>query len=258
MTWECRVCTYLNEENDGNASTCTMCDTPRRSTRTEHGSVNKSICLKDVFHSSALNSDSVGSLSKLSNMSFAAWESDRKPWKCKTCTFDNGPRYLLCGGCGMAEGATNVVEDELIALGLQQMSLNSAQEYLTKIIHTELDKDREDKLRKERLVELLDEEIKLASRDSQLEQQENEKRQKLIKHIETLARLQNAELEEHDNMSFTIELWRDKLKHEPNEAEQKQLVEQEELLAKLIGEWNERDKEIEEMKLMLEGNRASI
>ncbi|KAL3785477.1 hypothetical protein HJC23_008287 [Cyclotella cryptica] len=265
-TWTCRVCTFVNENNDGGKEDiCTMCENRRRAVRTSNASLRQSICLADAFRRGSSYDGQRASISKLCNMSFAAWESDRQPWVCKTCTFENGPRYLMCGGCGIAEGAISVSDDSLISSGLEGMSLGSAQKYLFDAIHRELDDFQEENLRKERLVELLDEEIKAEayqralSSYADIEQaEENCKIEKLRKHIETLEKLQDAELEEHDNMAFTIELWRDKLNAEPNARELQQLIEQEEMLEKLVKEWTEREKEIEQMRLRLEGNRASI
>ena len=73
-----------------------------------------------------------GSMSHLGNMSFAAWEADRKHWTCEVCTFKNEPRFLMCGGCGMAEGCT-AIEDELIAKGLERMPLSKAQDFLVSL-----------------------------------------------------------------------------------------------------------------------------
>ena len=165
----------------------------------------------------------------------------------------------------MAEGATGVSDDDIIASGLGGMSLGAAQKFLFDAIHKELNDVREEKLRKERIVELLEEEIKsdvsersaLSSKDTECVE-EIDKIEKLRKQIETLENLQDAELAEHDNMVFTIELWRDKLKTEPNEREQQQLFQQEEMLEKLVKEWTERAEEIEQMRMRLDGNRASI
>lgn len=75
-----------------------------------------------------------GSMSHLGNMSFAAWEADRKHWTCEVCTFKNEPRFLMCGGCGMAEGCT-AIEDELISKGLERMPLSKAQDFLVSLCY---------------------------------------------------------------------------------------------------------------------------
>ena len=76
--------------------------------------------------SSAISQRKRGSMSRLGNMSFAAWEEDRIQWVCNACTFVNEPRFLMCGACGMAEGSA-AIEVELIAQGLRRMSLGQAQ-----------------------------------------------------------------------------------------------------------------------------------
>lgn len=165
----------------------------------------------------------------------------------------------------MAEGATGVEGDDIIASGLGRMSLGAAQKYLFDAIHKELNDVREEKLRQERVAELLNEEIKsevsersTLSREDTECVEENGNIEKLRKQIETLEKLQDAELAEHDNMVYAIEIWRDKLKTEPDEREEQQLFQQEEMLEKLVKEWTERAQEIKHMRMRLDGNRASI
>ena len=165
----------------------------------------------------------------------------------------------------MAEGAAGVEGDDIIASGLGGMSLGAAQKYLFDAIHKELNDVREEKLRQERVAELLNEEIKsevsersTLSREDTDCVEENGNMEKLRKQIETLEKLQDAELAEHDNMVYAIEIWRDKLKTEPDEREEQQLFQQEEMLEKLVKEWTERAREIKHMKMRLDGNRASI
>ena len=152
--WECNKCTFINHESNK----CTMCQNPRvsrkdptdeyhiRETNDTSDAVRDSIASdaavkftlpqnEEEDDSSLINRSSMegrdisqqkrGSMSRLGNMSFAAWEIDRTQWVCNACTFVNEPRFLMCGACGMAESSV-AIDDEL-AQGLRRMSLGKAQ-----------------------------------------------------------------------------------------------------------------------------------
>ena len=162
-TWECTKCTFINNEDSGDPDKCMMCQNPRESkinsrkvpteeyhiretndiTDTVRDSIASDAAVKFTLpqneeedDSSLMNSYSMesrdtshqkrGSMSRLGNMSFAAWEEDRTKWVCNACTFVNEPRFLMCGACGMAESSV-AIDDELIAQGLRRMSLGRAQ-----------------------------------------------------------------------------------------------------------------------------------
>ena len=175
--WECHACTFINEDNEAEA--CMICETPRREKKRTNGLSKEDVFLrrdsppKDFqesisildFSASQNSTDREGSsLANLCHMSFAAWEDNRKGWTCKLCTFENGPRHLLCGGCGVEEGATNAVkdaasflEDETIASNLNRSkSLRASQKHLTSTINEELKNHWEDKLKLEQAGEVND------------------------------------------------------------------------------------------------------
>ncbi|KAL7476053.1 hypothetical protein ACHAW6_001933 [Cyclotella cf. meneghiniana] len=251
-TWTCRAYTFSNCNKDSNKrDACTMCGTSCRSLRTSNPFLRESMCLADAFRCDTSSSSQPEIISKLCNMLFAAWESNHQSWVYKRCTFENGPRYLMCGECGMAEGATGVEGDDIIASGLGGMSLGAAQKYLFDAVHKELNDVREEKLQQERVAELFDEEIKsevserctLSSEDTEY-LEENDNIEKLRKQIETLEKLQDAELAEHDNMVYAIEIWCNKLKTKPDKREEQQLFQHKEMLEKSVKEWMERTQEI--------------
>ena len=66
----------------------------------------------------------------------------------------------MCGECGIAKRTISVSNDDLIASGFGGMSLGTAQKQLFDAIREELDNVQENRLQKEHLVELLDEDIK--------------------------------------------------------------------------------------------------
>ena len=162
-TWECTKCTFINNEDSGDPDKCMMCQNPRESkinsrkvpteeyhiretndiTDTVRDSIASDAAVKftlpqnedDDYDSSSVRYSELtnerdishqkrGSMSRLGNMSFAAWEEDRIQWVCNACTFVNEPRFLMCGACGMAE--SSVAIDDL-AQGLRRMSLGRAQ-----------------------------------------------------------------------------------------------------------------------------------
>lgn len=97
------------------------------------------------------------SISQLCHMSFGAWEDDRKTWVCKLCTFENAPRFLVCGACGVREGAVNIVEtDDAITSGLQGMRLTDSQKFLTSTLNNELQNHGEMKTKREHSEECTD------------------------------------------------------------------------------------------------------
>ena len=246
--WTCSKCTFINDNNDDeNNDKCTICREPRTDNHggssTHRDSLRRSIQFSELvlrsghqreedgneFRRSATKRDSI---TALGNMSFAAWESDRRSWACKACTFVNEPRYLICGGCGMGEGSSCVVEDELITYGLSHLSLSTAQQFLIDNVQAQLNNDREDHLRKERIMELVDDQIRLEcanknglsnrkatnSNDEEEVEVDQEKIVKIMKtreHIEKLERIQAAEKEEHEEMLFTLEQWRVALRADP-------------------------------------------
>lgn len=168
-SWKCSACTFANE--DIKANVCMICETPRLGIVSKSDSFGQDDLLKerkdkdlpDEYSesisdlnflalpkpktSTKLNSDSI---SKLCHMSFGAWEEDRQSWVCKLCTFENGPRFLVCGACGVRENATNIVEkDEAISSGLQRMCLRDSQQLLTNTLNDELANHGETKVKKE-------------------------------------------------------------------------------------------------------------
>ena len=149
-TWECTKCTFINNEDSGDPDKCMMCQNPRESSinsrkdPTEECHTRETNDTTDTVRDSIASDAAVkftlpqneeedsrmaqkrGSMSRLGNMSFAAWEEDRIQWVCNACTFVNEPRFLMCGACGMAESSV-AIDDELIAQGLRRMSLGRAQ-----------------------------------------------------------------------------------------------------------------------------------
>mmetsp|Transcript_38460 Transcript_38460/g.69318 ORF Transcript_38460/g.69318 Transcript_38460/m.69318 type:complete len:291 (+) Transcript_38460:94-966(+) len=284
-TWTCSKCTFINDEGSDEADKCMICQEPRKSSSAadddasdtaiddaSDAAIRGSSCKIIRFSDDVKEGDSrKDSMSALGNMSFAAWESDRKSWTCKACTFVNEPRFLMCGACGMAEGSCDAVKDELIALGLRRMSLCSAHEFLMSAVHKQLDSDREDKLRHERAVELLKEQIaedyvctKVEEQLTAIEiaetndQKPSSANAKARKHIETLERIQQAERGEHEEMLFTIDQWQMALREEPNEEQEQEMHKQEELLDRLLKEWEDRENELRQLRMRLEGDMASI
>jgi len=143
-TWQCDKCTFINNESNK----CMMCQNPRVSRKdTEEYHIRETNDITDTVRDSIASDAAVkftlpqnedddydrdisqqkrGSMSRLDNMSFAAWEEDRTKWVCNACTFVNEPRFLMCGACGMAESSV-AIDDELISQGLRRMSLGQAQ-----------------------------------------------------------------------------------------------------------------------------------
>jgi len=157
-TWQCDKCTFINNESNK----CMMCQNPRVSrkdpteeyhnleTNDTTDAVRDSIAsdaavkftlpqnedddydsssvrrYSDLTNGEDISQQKRGSMSRLGNMSFAAWEENRTHWKCNACTFVNEPRFLMCGACGMAESSV-AIDDELISQGLRRMSLGQAQ-----------------------------------------------------------------------------------------------------------------------------------
>ena len=190
--WECHACTFNNEDNEAEA--CMICGTPRRGKTGAKNCLSKrdvflpcdsppkqfqdsishldfspakqfqeSISHLDFSASSNSTKREGDSISNLCHMSFAAWEDDRQAWTCKLCTFENGPRYLVCGGCGVEEGASNVVKDvasiikdATTASKPTRTTLRSSQKHVTRIINEELESHWESKLKLEEVEELND------------------------------------------------------------------------------------------------------
>ena len=151
-TWECNKCTFINNEDSDDPDKCMMCQNPRVSRKdpTEEYYIQETNepndttdAVRDSIASDAavkftlpqnedddydrdISQQKRGSMSRLDNMSFAAWEEDRTKWVCNACTFVNEPRFLMCGACGMAESSV-AIDDELISQGLRRMSLGQAQ-----------------------------------------------------------------------------------------------------------------------------------
>jgi len=139
-------------------------------------------------------------------------------------------------------------------------------------VHKQLGSDQEDKLRHERAVEVLSEKIKseyaydasrfekqITSLDfDEADQKPSSAMAKAREHIETLERIQQTESEEHDEMLFTIRKWRAALRKEPNEEQEQHLRRQEKLLNRLFKEWDDREKELRQLRMRLDGNLASI
>lgn len=223
-----------------------------------------------------------GSISALGHMSFAAWESDRMEWTCKACTFVNAPRFLVCGACGMAEGGSSVmgvvaaVEDESISKRMRGMTLHSAQEFLMKTVHEQLDADKEDRLMRERAAELLKEEIReghggaddVPGAGEEIRADEADDATDAMtrpapdmavarEHLEHLERIQLAEKEEHEDMLFTIEQWRIALEEMPDEEQEQELERQKGHIEKLIMEWASRDDKLRQLRKRLDGDVAS-
>lgn len=275
-SWKCSKCTFINADEEGNvdAKLCMMCEEPRQrpslsvndcaTDAAVRGSsptdfINKSVRFSDLIPAVTpqTSDDSDGarrksrkdSITALGHMSFAAWESDRQSWTCKSCTFLNQPRFLVCGACGMAEGGSAGVQDELVTSGLHRMSLSSAQDFLMKAAQEQLDRDGEDKVRHERAVEVLDEQIRkehdfyASNVEQQLsaldiaepaDQKQSPAMTKARKHIDTLERIQEAEKEEHEEMLFTIESWRMALQEHPDEEQEQEMRRQELMLQGLL------------------------
>ena len=149
----------------------------------------------------------------------------------------------------MLEGSLAV--DPFIALRLQQISLNSAQEMVVKTANEKLDDELEGKLRHEHAVELLRHQILDANGTKQ---KSSSAHVKARQHIENLDIIQKAEKEEHAEMLSTIEQWRAALRKKPNKEEENEMHRQEELLQLSIKEWQERDYELRQLKMRLEGS----
>jgi len=246
---------------------------------------------------SAREDSKLDSLSALGNMSFAAWESNRQSWKCGACTFVNEPRYLMCGACGMSEGSISeeCVEDELIQLGLQRMSLGAAQNFLMNAVHKQLDEDAIEGLQQERADELLKVQMRdvqereleeasleasrrLAAEEGTFSSNTDEipnvqqssmtsstsststscPRKNIQKQIETLERIQRAEKLEHDEMFSTLEHWQLALTEEPDAEQEVELARQGEMLQKLVTEWKDRETELHHLRMRLEGDLAIV
>jgi len=290
-TWACVKCTFINEECDDGEDECMMCQEPRKGSSASddddssdadalgelrESMLNGSFEFSDLSLTAAKKGNLMNdSLAALGNMSFAAWESDRKSWTCNACTFVNEPRFLMCGACGMAEGtASMVVKDELISLGLQQMTLPSASEFLMKAVHKQLNSEREEKLREERAVELLHElkeEDRADDDASNVEenfsaigvlgpddQKPNSAFTKAMKHVETLERIQKAERQEHEEMEFTIQQWIAELREDPCDEQIKEALHQKNSLERLTKEWGDREQEIQKLRMRLEGHQACV
>eukprot|EP00580_Thalassiosira_gravida_P020126 CAMPEP_0201676396 /NCGR_PEP_ID=MMETSP0494-20130426/41666_1 /ASSEMBLY_ACC=CAM_ASM_000839 /TAXON_ID=420259 /ORGANISM="Thalassiosira gravida, Strain GMp14c1" /LENGTH=303 /DNA_ID=CAMNT_0048159103 /DNA_START=44 /DNA_END=955 /DNA_ORIENTATION=+ len=297
-TWTCVKCTFINEECDDGEDECMMCQEPRKgSSATDddddsdtdalgelrQSNFNGSFDFSDLSPTAGFSEPTAArqgnltndSLAALGNMSFAAWESDRKAWTCNACTFVNEPRFLICGACGMAEGtASVVVKDELISLGLQQMTLSSAHEFLMKAVHKQLDSDREETLREERAMELLHElkEENCADDDASNgegnftafgvlgtdDQKPSSAFTKAMKHVETLERIQKAEGQEHEEMEFTLQQWQVELLEDPCDEQTKEMLSQKISLERLTKEWDDRELEIQKLRMRLEGHQASV
>ena len=108
-----------------------------------------------------------------------------------------------------------------------------------------MDDELEGKLRHERAVELLKQQILDAE---ETEQKSSALVNKARQHIENLDIMQQAEKEESDEMLSTIEQWRAALRKQPNEEEENKMQRQEELLQLSIKEWQERDNELSQLK----------
>ncbi len=217
---------------------------------------NNSMKFSDLENNHSYSHNSQGtsltgghSLAALGNMSFAAWESDRRKWTCKACTFVNEPRFLMCGACGMAEGSSGI-EDELITVGLGHMSLSDAQQFLMDNIQEQLNCDREDKLRNERVAELIEAQIEDEKR--KCDEEMDSKTAKAWHDIHVLERVQAAEKGEHEEMKLMLGQWRDHLDENEDEEQERELNRQEALLNDLKREWSAREENIQEMKRRLE------
>ena len=126
----------------------------------------------------------------------------------------------------MLEGSLAV--DPFIALRLQQISLNSAQEMVVKTANEKLDDELEGKLRHEHAVELLKHQILDANGTKQksiygTKQKSSSAHVKARQHIENLDIIQKAEKEEHAEMLSTIEQWRAALWKKPNKEEENEM-----------------------------------
>lgn len=286
--WICNKCTFLNEGgvDEGGQVNCGLCqelrdddfttgpsnskntssvDMPTRdqarvsiklSDLDQSHTFNNSLKFSDLVtnnsishHSQGSNLTREGSLVALGNMSFAAWESDRRKWICKACTFVNEPRFLMCGACGMAEGSSGI-EDELITAGLGHMSLSNAQQFLMDNIQEQLNCDREDKLRNERVAELIEAQIEDEKR--KCDEEMDSKTAKAWQDIHVLERVQAAEKGEHEEMMLMLEQWRDHLNENGDDEQERELKRQEALLEDLKKEWRSREENIQKMKQRLE------
>lgn len=129
--WTCSQCTFvnINDEDSDHTGKCRICQgiraIPSASTDDDSSASdgasdvatrgeslsdfnNRSIRWSELMPVSVPSkSNGEDSISALGHMSFAVWESDRKSWECKACTFFKGPRFLMCSACGMAEGGGN-------------------------------------------------------------------------------------------------------------------------------------------------------
>ena len=139
-------------------------------------------------------------------------------------------------------------------------------------VHKQLDLDHEDNVRHERAVELLTDRFKdeysydasnferqMAALDfNETEQKESSTLMKAREHIETLERVQQAEREEHEDMLFTLEQWKESLIEEPNDEQFQQMIKQEQQLKRLMKEWEDREVELRQLRMRLDGNLATI
>mmetsp|Transcript_29385 Transcript_29385/g.59287 ORF Transcript_29385/g.59287 Transcript_29385/m.59287 type:complete len:301 (-) Transcript_29385:163-1065(-) len=286
-SWICNKCTFLNEGGieEGGQVNCGLCQELRDDdfTKVPSDSNNNSsvaptrdqarvsIKLSDLDQSHTYNSsmkfsdlDTNNSISRhsqgsnltggnslmaLGNMSFAAWELDRRKWTCKACTFVNEPRFLMCGACGMAEGSSGI-EDELITAGLGHMSLSNAQQFLMDNIQGQLNCDREDELRNERVAELIEAQIEDEKR--KYDEEMDSKTAKAWQDIHVLERVQAAEKGEHEEMRHMLEQWRDHLNENEDEEQEIALKRQEALLEDLKKEWRSREENLQKIKQRLE------
>eukprot|EP00956_Cyclotella_meneghiniana_P019578 scaffold33694_cov98-Cyclotella_meneghiniana.AAC.5 len=179
--WVCHACTFENEDDE--ASVCMVCETARRGKQITYGNnsdvpeeSHTKIDVDDIFElgNMSMSNDELflpkkppksgtqnsnDSISQLAHMSFAAWEDDRGPWTCNLCTFKNEARFLICGACGVAEGAQNILEDGEVAEGLKKFELNTSQDFLTKTMNKELHQTSQKKISVEKESE--DSDIKL-------------------------------------------------------------------------------------------------
>lgn len=196
-------------------------------------------------------------LSVLGHMSFGAWESDRKAWECKACTFENDPRFLMCGACGMAEGSA-AVEDELVASGMRRMTLSSAQAFLMNAVQKQLHSEAEDELKEERAMELskstMADDYDCDELELDAEETDQKTRSSMAmagERIETLARFQRAERAEHGEMAITLVQWRGLLQDDASKEEEQLLRKQEEQLNSLLKEWAVREEELGQLRMRL-------
>ena len=149
----------------------------------------------------------------------------------------------------MPEGSLKV--DPVIALELQRLSLKSAQELVLKTANEQIDDNVEEKLRHERAVELLKRQIRDAADERD---QKSSSLMNARQHIENLDIIQQAEKVELDEMQSTILQWRVALRKKPNKEEENEIRRQEKLLQLSIKEWQERENELTQLKMRLDGS----